>query len=95
MSRFAGKLLDVKAAATLLGVTEKTIRARVRRQMIPFRRFGGRIVFLADELDRFLDVLPGVTANQALARVNRDRDEERRRLAEIVDSVVRDLNKTS
>ena len=39
-------LLDVRGAASFLGVTEKTLRARVARHQVPFRVWGGRVVFV-------------------------------------------------
>jgi excisionase family DNA binding protein len=62
---FRGELLDVRGAAELLGTSEKTIRARVARQLIPFRRLGSRIVFRRHELETFLDDLPGVSIEAA------------------------------
>lgn len=64
---FTGEVLDVAAAASLLGTTEKTIRARVARRTIPFRRWGGRVVFLRRELLAFLQGLEGVDVREALA----------------------------
>lgn len=62
-----GEVLDVAAAASLLGTTEKTIRARVARRTIPSRRWGGRVVFLRRELLAFLQGLEGVDVREALA----------------------------
>jgi len=59
-----GALLDVRAAAAFLGVTEKMLRARVARHQVPFRVWGGRVVFVRAELDRFLDQLPGCSLNE-------------------------------
>jgi hypothetical protein len=64
--RFDGKLRDIPSQARWEGVTDKAVRSRVARGLIPYRRLGGRIVFLADEVDAFLRQLPGVTAEQAL-----------------------------
>ena len=64
--RIAGEALDVRGAATLLGYTEKALRSRVDRRLIPFRRDGRRIVFLRAELLEWLDTLPGCTAAEAL-----------------------------
>ena len=64
--RLAGALLDIPALAAKLGESEKAARAQIARGMIPYRRLGGRIVVLADELDRYLQALPGVTVEQAL-----------------------------
>lgn len=59
-----GALLDVRAAAAFLGVTEKTLRARVARHQVPFRIWGGRVVFVRAELDKFLDQLPGCSLDE-------------------------------
>jgi hypothetical protein len=67
--RFNGALRDIPGEAARLGMTEKTLRAQVARGLIPHRRLGGRIVFLADEVDTYLRQLPGVTAEEALANV--------------------------
>lgn len=66
---FNGALLDVAAVAVLLGCSEKTVRARVSRHLLPFRRLGSRIVFRRDELQQFLDALPGVSVEEAQANV--------------------------
>ena len=63
--RFDGELLDVHGAAALLGVTEKTIRARVGRRTVPFRRFGGRVVFLRKDIEAFINELPGCGLKEA------------------------------
>lgn len=67
---FDGAVLDVTAASSFLGMSEKTIRARVARRMIPFRRFGGRIVFLRAELEGFLKNLPGCGMEEAERNLN-------------------------
>jgi Helix-turn-helix domain len=66
---FNGATKDVASLAARMGVSEKALRAQVARGLIPYRRFGGRIIFLADEVDAFLRQLPGVTVEQALANV--------------------------
>jgi hypothetical protein len=58
-----GVLLDVRGAA-FLGLTEKTLRARVARHQVPFRVWGGRVVFVRADLERFLDELPGCTLGE-------------------------------
>ena len=63
---FAGEILDVATAAAFLGVTEKTLRARVTRRMVPFRRWGGRICFLRSDLVAFLTALDGCEVEEAL-----------------------------
>ena len=60
-----GLLLDVRGAAALLGTTERALRARVSRRVVPFRKFSGRIVFLRTELEQFLTNLPGCSLDEA------------------------------
>ena len=60
-----GELLDVHHGATFLGSSEKTLRARVDRRTIPFRRFGARVVFLRQDLEAFIANLPGCTLAEA------------------------------
>jgi hypothetical protein len=72
--QFKGELLDVRSVAVLLGVTEKLIRSRVERRLIPFRRLGGRVVFLRDELSEFQQRLPGCGLDEALKNL-KDRAE--------------------
>lgn len=61
-----GEILDVSAAALFLGITEKGLRARVARRMIPFKRWGGRVCFLRGELLDFLRSLDGCRVDEAL-----------------------------
>ncbi len=63
---FDGITLDVSMSAEFLGWTEKTVRARVARRQVPFRKFGGRIIFLREELEKFMQVLPGCGVEEAL-----------------------------
>jgi hypothetical protein len=37
----------------------------IERRLIPFRRLGGRIVFLRSELDAWLQALPGCAPGEA------------------------------
>jgi hypothetical protein len=60
----AAELLDVAGVAALLGTTEKAIRSRVDRRQIPYRRWGGRIIFLRREVLAFIDSLPGVALHE-------------------------------
>lgn len=62
---YNGQLLDVAAASELLGCSERALRARIARRLIPYRRFSGRIVFVRSELEAFLMNLPGVTLAEA------------------------------
>jgi hypothetical protein len=68
--RPAGEWTDVRGAATILGITEKAIRARLARRQLPFRRLGrknSQIIFNRAELADFLDKLDGCRLGEALA----------------------------
>ena len=62
---YDGALLDVTAAAVLLGMSERAIRARISRRTLPYRKFSGRIVFVRSELEMFVQDLPGVSLIEA------------------------------
>lgn len=62
---FKGELLDVATASQLLGCSEKTLRARVSRRLVPFRKFSGRVVFRRTELEKFIADLPGCSLEEA------------------------------
>lgn len=65
--RLDGALKDIATMAATLGVSEKKLRGDVARGLLPFHRFGGRIVFVEAEVLDFFRRLPGVTVSDALA----------------------------
>jgi hypothetical protein len=69
--QFNGAVLDVHTTAQIwFGGSEDLVRARVARGLIPFRKFGGRIIFLRHELEEFFaNSLPGVTLDEARANL--------------------------
>lgn len=67
--RIDGLLLDVASAAALLGMTDRALRARVARRVVPFRKLGGRVLFRRDELIEFFRRLDGCNLDQALANI--------------------------
>lgn len=67
--RINGVLMDVYTAASFVGVTEKGIRGKVSRRLIPFRRLGGRVVFIRAELESYLSALDGCPLDEALANM--------------------------
>jgi|JI10StandDraft_1071094.scaffolds.fasta_scaffold1763054_2 hypothetical protein len=71
--RVNGAVMDVTAAAGFIGTTEKTIRGQVSRRLIPFRRLGGRIVFVRQEIEAWLASLEGCRLDEALANM-KERD---------------------
>jgi len=66
---FDGALLDISTASQLLGCSERSLRARVARHTIPFRKLDSRVVFRRSELESFMADLPGVTLDEARANV--------------------------
>jgi hypothetical protein len=67
LRRIDGAALDVRGASAFYGGTEKQTRGLVDRRLIPFRRLGGRIVFLRSELEGWLQTLEGCTLDEARA----------------------------
>ena len=65
--RINGFVLDIATAAKFAGWTEKKMRGRVERRRVPFRKDGGRIILIRDELEAFLRGLQGVDVKEALA----------------------------
>ena len=58
------RLLNIKQAATYLGIAEKTIRNRIHRKAerpfpVKARRIGKRVLFDRKDLDRYIDSLTG------------------------------------
>ena len=66
--------VDLHQAAEITGFSVGSLRARVNRHIIPFRRAGGRILFSRRDLEQWFDSLPGVSVSQAC------RNQEERRL---------------
>jgi hypothetical protein len=64
-----GLALDVRGASALFGGSEKQLRGLVARRLIPFRRLGGRIIFLRAELEAWLLSLDGCGLVQAKANL--------------------------
>jgi hypothetical protein len=62
-----GALMDVESASAFLGQSEQATRAQVVRRQVPFRRRGGRVVFLRADLEQFLAALPDCDVKEALA----------------------------
>ena len=52
------EVLTVKDVAKLLRLSEHSVRMKVYRSQLPARRLGGRIIFIKDELERYIKNLP-------------------------------------
>jgi len=63
------KMLDVAGAAAFLGTSDRWIRRRISRGLLPYRKFAGRYVFLRIELEAFITTLPGVSLDEAKANL--------------------------
>ena len=62
-----GFALDVRTGSAFCGWSEKTSRAMIERGVIPYRRRGGRIIFIKSELEAWLQGLEGCTLAEARA----------------------------
>ena len=65
------KFLTVPEAAARTGKTERAIWQDIYRKKIPHRRWGRRVLIPVAELDEFLNTLPGTSAAEAVAEVER------------------------
>ena len=74
--RLNGAVKDVTMFAAWLGASEKKVRSDVARGRLPYRKHGGRIVFLQDEIEDYLHRLPGVTVKEALQNMAARKGEE-------------------
>lgn len=63
------KLLSVREAAAELSITEKAAWQRIYRQELLHRRWGGKVVVMASELEKFIANLPGLSAEEAAAKI--------------------------
>ncbi|MBN1566230.1 MAG: helix-turn-helix domain-containing protein [Acidobacteria bacterium] len=65
------EILTVRQVAELLGISEKAARCRVSQGLLPFRRWGGSLVFLRKEILAFLEALPGTSLKDATENAER------------------------
>ncbi len=63
------KLLSVRDAAAELSITERAAWQRIYRNELPHRRWGGKVVIVASELEKFIASLPGLSAEEASAKI--------------------------
>lgn len=59
-------MLDVKGAASLLGMTEKGLRRQVERRRVPYRRLGRKLVFIRSEIEAWIYGLPGAKLEEII-----------------------------
>ena len=65
------KYLTVPEAAARLGITERAAWQRIYRGQLPHRRWGRRVIIPQDELEEFLEKLPGCSVKEALEEIQR------------------------
>jgi len=58
---------DTKGLASYINRSEGAIRNLVMRRAIPFRKPGGRLIFLRDEVDRWIAMSEGLTIEEILS----------------------------
>ncbi len=58
------RAMRIPQAAIFLGLTSKALRRAVQRGQVPYRRWGGRIIFIEAELKCFLYDLPGLRSEE-------------------------------
>ena len=62
-------LLNSKETASLLGISVPALRVRCCRRQIPFKKWGGKLVFLPKELEDFLNFLSMKTSVSELKKI--------------------------
>lgn len=67
------KFLTVPQTAEKMGKSERAIWQRVYRGQIPHIRWGKSVLIPETELEKFLAALPGMTAEEAVQKVERGR----------------------
>ena len=70
-----GTVLDVRSVSVRYGLSVRSIRGHVARRTMPFRKFGGRIIFLKDELDAWFTQLDGCSLAEAKENLGRRQGE--------------------
>lgn len=73
-----GAILHVQDVALLLSCSEKSIRRRVERRLLPFQKLGGRVIFQREQLMAFLNGLPGCSEDEARRNLALRSGEDRR-----------------
>ena len=53
-------VLSVRDMAALLGCSEQAVYKQVYRQVLPYRKMGRKVFFLRQEVEAYLNGLPGL-----------------------------------
>ena len=72
-----GEGMSVKEGATWLGLSEKCLRRRIDRGLVPYRKVGRSILLWKSELEEWRGQLPGCDVATALENLkNRNGDHD-------------------
>jgi len=61
-----GQGMSVKQTAEWLGWTEKCLRGRISRHLIPHRKLGRNVILWRSEVEAWREQLPGCSVEQAI-----------------------------
>ena len=64
MKEFNGQYLTIEDLSSYIHRSKGAIRNLVLRRAIPFRKPAGRLIFLKEEIDQWVNVAPGKTLNE-------------------------------
>lgn len=62
------EFLSTTEAADLLKRSPAAVRNLVMRRLIPYRKPGGRLVFIKDELEQWVKRAPGVSIEELVGK---------------------------
>jgi excisionase family DNA binding protein len=57
-------VLSVRQVAEFLGRSEQAVYKLVYRKQLPYRKLGGKVIFIRKELEQYLDQLSGLTVEE-------------------------------
>lgn len=63
------KYFTVRETAERTGKTVRATWQDIYRGRMPHKRWGKRVLVPIEELEKFMELLPGVSANEAVAKV--------------------------
>jgi hypothetical protein len=64
LKEFNGQYLTIEDLSSYIHRSKGAIRNLVLRRAIPFRKPAGRLIFLKEEIDQWVNVAPGKTLNE-------------------------------
>jgi len=64
LKEFNGKYLTIDDLSSYIYRSKGAIRNLVLRRAIPFRKPAGRLIFLKEEIDKWINIAPGKTLDE-------------------------------